>query len=89
MDAIKRVQRYLEHNRDTEQAIILRHLALSLAEERPFALAELYSLGMPEFELAMQMLDDWRLDRHYARRMRLLDDLLPPRANVSVAANAA
>ncbi len=76
MDAIKRLQRYLHSHTDTEQAVVLRQLATSLAEDRPFPLAQLYSLGMTEFELALQLLDDWRLDRYYAHRLRLMDGLL-------------
>jgi hypothetical protein len=72
MEAIKRVQRYLRSNNDTEQALILRQLLASLANEAPFSLARLYALRMTEFELAMQLLDEWRLDRYYAERLQLL-----------------
>ena len=42
---------------------------------------ELYSLPLDEFELAIRLMRDWRLDRYYAARIRLFDvvlhDVLP------------
>jgi len=35
--------------------------------------AQLYQLDDKRFELALEILDEWRLDRHYASKLRLLD----------------
>jgi hypothetical protein len=60
---------------------VLATLAVALANEREFPVADLYRLPFAEFELAIEVMRDWRLDRYYAARIRLLDvvlnDVLP------------
>lgn len=81
MNAIKEIRKYLEKDSTSEQAKILGRLAAALAEERTFPLADLYKLNYDEFQLAVDLLKDWRLDRYYAARIRLFDvvlnDVLP------------
>jgi hypothetical protein len=38
-----------------------------------FSVAQLYQLDNKRFELALEILDEWRLDRHYASKLRLID----------------
>ncbi|HTP74737.1 MAG TPA: hypothetical protein VML58_21195 [Burkholderiaceae bacterium] len=81
MNAIKELREYLQKDRSGPPAKILAKLAVALANESDFALAELYSLPLDEFELAIRLMRDWRLDRYYAARIRLFDvvlhDVLP------------
>jgi len=49
---------------------------LALANERDFALSALYRLPFEEFELAIEVMRDWRLDRYYASRIHLFDVVL-------------
>jgi hypothetical protein len=81
LNAIKELRKYLEKDSTSEQAKILARLAAALAEERAFPLADLYRLNYDEFQLALELLKDWRLDRYYAARIRLFDvvlnDVLP------------
>jgi hypothetical protein len=81
LNAIKELRKYLEKDSTSEQAKILARLAAALAEERAFPLADLYRLNYDEFQLAIELLQDWRLDRYYAARIRLFDvvlnDVLP------------
>ena len=81
MNAIKEIRKYLEKDSSSDSAKILARLAAALAEERPFPLADLYRLDYDEFQLAMELLKDWRLDRYYAARIKLFDlvlnDVLP------------
>ncbi len=73
MNAIKKVRKYLLANPKSDDAHILSGLVTALGEESPFQLSELYKLNYEAFELAIAMLQDWRLDRYYASRMKLFD----------------
>jgi len=81
VNAIKEIRKYLQKDPSSESAKTLARLAAALAEEREFPLADLYSLGYDEFQLAIELMKDWRLDRYYAARIRLFDvvlnDVLP------------
>ena len=76
MNAIKQIRKYLEKDPESEAAKILARLSAALAEEGPFSLAELYKLDYDSFNLAIELLKDWRLDRYYAARIRLFDVVL-------------
>jgi hypothetical protein len=76
MNAVKKVRKYMETNPRSESSRTLALLAASLAEDTPFPLASLYQLDLEPFELAIELMRDWRLDRYYAARLRLLDTIL-------------
>ena len=81
MNAIRELRKYLLKNPSGESAKTLARLAVALANDREFPLSDLYRLPFEEFELALEVLRDWRLDRYYAARVRLFDvvlnDVLP------------
>jgi hypothetical protein len=76
MHAIKGVRKYLLKNPGTADAAVLRRLTAALGEEREFQLTELYGLEREAFDLAMELMADWRLDRFYASRVKLFDAVL-------------
>ncbi len=76
MNAIKQVRLYLIRNPQTPSANVLRRLTTALGEEREFPICELYEMDLESFQLAVELLQDWRLDRHYAARIRLFDTVL-------------
>jgi hypothetical protein len=76
MNAIKQIRKYLEKYPHTEAARILARLSAALAEEGEFSLAELYRLDYDAFNLAIELFQDWRLDRYYAARTNLFDFVL-------------
>jgi hypothetical protein len=76
MNAIKKVRLYIEANPGARESKVLAHLAAALADERPFALADLYALDLEAFDLALDLMRDWRLDRYYAARLKLLDTIV-------------
>jgi len=76
MNAIKQIRKYLEKDPHSEAAKILGRLTAALAEEGQFSLADLYKLDYETFNLAIDLLKDWRLDRYYAARIRLFDVVL-------------
>ncbi len=76
MNAIKKVRLYMEAHPSRRESRVLAQLAASLADERAFPLADLYALDLEAFELAIDLMKDWRLDRYYAARLKLLDTIV-------------
>lgn len=76
MHAIKKVRLFIEANPASAAAKALAQLTASLASERPYDLSQLYALNLETFDLAIELLRDWRLDRYYAARLRLLDTIV-------------
>jgi hypothetical protein len=76
MNAIKEVRKYLLKNPATPSSRTLAELTAAIAEERDFPLSELYSLDREAFDLAIELMKDWRLDRYYAARIKLFDVVL-------------
>lgn len=76
MNAIKQVRKYLQTNPGSPSALTLTRLAAALGEESEFALGELYKLEAEAFDLAIELMKDWRLDRYYAARIKLFDVVL-------------
>jgi hypothetical protein len=76
MNAIKAIRKHLERDPDSESSKALARLVAALAEERTFPLSELYAMDYGTFELALDLLKDWRLDRYYAARLKLFDFVL-------------
>jgi hypothetical protein len=73
MNAIKEAQRYIARHPFTESAETLALLVLSLESKEPFALDKLYEMDLERFELAVQILKEWRLDRYFAGKSKLYD----------------
>jgi hypothetical protein len=48
-------------------------LAVALETGEPFSFNKLYDLDHEHYKLAIGMINDWRLDRHYLSKLRLLD----------------
>lgn len=76
MNAIKQVRKYLETNPTRKSSYFLADLVEALAEERDIPLRDLYELDHEAFELAIELIKDWRLDRYYAARIKLFDVVL-------------
>jgi len=76
LHAIKQIRKYLEKNPTSESAHALAQFATALSEEREFSLADLYRLNYEEFDLAIDLLKDWRFDRYYAGEIKLVDSVL-------------
>ncbi|MET0542089.1 MAG: hypothetical protein ABWZ88_10065 [Variovorax sp.] len=73
MNAIKAARRFIETDSSNESAKILARLVLALESERSFELVTLYSLDYKSFQLAIDILKEWRLDRYYAGKSKLYD----------------
>lgn len=70
MNAIKEVRRIVMADPSREES---RTLALALESQVDFPLASLYALNLEAFSLAMEILREWRLDRNYVQKGKLLD----------------
>ena len=73
MRAIKEARKFIERSPKQPQAMTLSRLVLALESEGDFAIADLYQLDSERFKLALEILDEWRLDRHYASKSKLFD----------------
>ena len=73
MRAIKEARKFIERSPKHPQAMTLYRLVLALESEGDFAIADLYQLDGERFKLALEILDEWRLDRHYASKSKLFD----------------
>lgn len=79
MFAIKQARKFIEAHPQDAQSEILTRLVLSLQSDEPFALSALYELDSKNFVLALAVMDEWRVDRHYAKKQKLLDVVLERR----------
>ncbi|MEW6479142.1 MAG: hypothetical protein AB1455_06785 [Pseudomonadota bacterium] len=73
MLGIKKARKYIEVNPDHPSSAVLSELVVALESESPMAITNLYKLGYDEFKLALEILEEWRLDRYYTSKVRLLD----------------
>ena len=76
MLAINKARKLIESDPSDPSAQIIAELVLALQGETSISVAQLYSLDNKHFELVLEILDEWRLDRHYASKLRLIDTSL-------------
>jgi hypothetical protein len=69
--AIHDIRRYLSDHSESPSAQVLSRLPATLSKEESLPLSELYALDWESFELAIDLLRDWRIDRYYADRTNL------------------
>lgn len=73
MNAIKEARRFIESQPEDPSARILARLVLALETDHSFELTTLYQLDYDGFQLALDILREWRLDRYYAGKAKLFD----------------
>ena len=73
MRAIKKARRLILNQPQTLAAQTLSRLILSLENETEFSISDLYQLDLKEFDLAINLLEEWRLDRFYEGKAKLFD----------------
>ncbi len=66
--AIKNIAKYIKSNPETEESLILAELCNALEAKLTFDLNRLFGMKTKAFELAMDLMADWRFDRHVAER---------------------
>ena len=75
MNAAKKIRKLIENNQEPEQITILKSLVLAIEKGEPFRLQSLYDLNMPHFDLAIELIQDWRFDHHISSRSKLWEQL--------------
>lgn len=73
MRAIKKARRLILSQPQTLAAKTLSKLILSLENETEFSISDLYLLDLKGFEMAINLLQEWRLDRYYEGKAKLFD----------------
>ena len=73
MNEIKKARRLIETNPHTDAAKTLAGLVRALESEEKFDLGTLYKLNYVNFNLAIDILKEWRLDRYFSGKAKLHD----------------
>jgi hypothetical protein len=73
MSALKQARKLIASEPDSKPAQILSRLVLSLETDQAMSLREIYELDYAAFQLAMDVMRDWRIDRYYASKVKLID----------------
>lgn len=73
MFAIKQARKFIENHPDNPQSTILVELVLALQSDQPYSMSSLFELDIRNFDLALEIVKEWRLDRYYAKKERLLE----------------
>lgn len=73
MNEIKKARRLIEANPHSEAAKTLAALVRALESEEKFALDAMYKLSYDDFNLAINILKEWRIDRYYSGKAKLHD----------------
>jgi hypothetical protein len=70
MQAIKKARKIIEKDISKPFAQLLSKLIVALESEENFQLRQLYELNPSEFDLVIELLKDWRIDRHYMSKSK-------------------
>ena len=73
MNENKKARRLIEANPHTDAAKTLAALVRALESEEKFDLGALYKLNYDNFNLAIEILKEWRLDRYFSGKAKLHD----------------
>ena len=73
MRAIKKARKLIEKDPNSQVATTLSKLILSLETGREFSFLPMYELSINDFDLAIEVIKDWRLDRYYEGKVKALD----------------
>ena len=73
MLAIKKVKKFIEHSPESTTGLVYSRLILSLEAEEIFPINDLCKLNADDFELALELMKDWRIDRFYIGKAKAFD----------------
>ncbi|MGL6070018.1 hypothetical protein [Craterilacuibacter sp.] len=76
MNAAKLIRKLVEDNKAPEQVAVLIQLAAALETGAAFDVRSLYDIDMKYFDIAIQLLQDWRFDHHIAARSKLIEEIM-------------
>lgn len=67
-NAVKVIAKFIRNNPDAEASRTLKDLCLALEAGETFVLGRIYDLEKKPFEMAIDLLEEWRFDRHVVER---------------------
>ena len=73
MRALKRIRHRIETDPTATASQQLAQLVLALEGQGSLDVKALYEMDFNAFELALELLREWRLDRHFSAKFRLMD----------------
>jgi len=73
MRAFKKIRRLIETDPLSPEARVLAALVTALESDSAFAVKDLYTLDEKHFDMAIELLTDWRLDRYYLGKAKVFD----------------
>jgi hypothetical protein len=71
MNNLKKIEKRILKSPDEHASQVFRELVKALDQKSDFTLATIYDLDYDDFQLALDVLKDWRLDRYAKTRERL------------------
>jgi hypothetical protein len=67
-NAVKTIAKFIRNNPDSGAGEILRDLCAALESRQSFEIHRIYDLDKKPFEMALDLLEEWRFDRHVVER---------------------
>lgn len=67
-NAVKTIAKYIRNNPGSSAEEILRGLCAALETQESFEIHRIYELDKKVFEMALELLEEWRFDRHVVER---------------------
>ena len=67
-NAVKNIARFIKAAPDAPESVVLRDLCMALEQRYAFDLSCIYDLERKPFELAIDLIEAWRFDRHVVTR---------------------
>ena len=72
MNAVNEIRKIIQDHAGSAKTKTLSALVLALENEDSFDVSSLYQLDFDAFELALSLLKEWRLDRYYSNKAKLI-----------------
>lgn len=73
MNAIKKARKLIASHPESDSAKTLARLVRALESDEKFELGDLYKLDYEDFNVGIDILKEWRLDRYYMGKAKLHD----------------
>jgi len=67
-NAVKTIAKFIKRNEDKDAAVVLRELCQALESGGEFDLQRMYELNNNAFKMVIELLEEWRFDRHVIER---------------------
>jgi hypothetical protein len=67
-NAVKTIAKYIRIKPGSEEADVLRDLCVALESKGQYEICRIYELDKKTFEMALDLLEEWRFDRHVVER---------------------